>query len=102
MTMNCPQSGPWQGEAGFMYDPTAGALLTRVRADREVAPGLAVFGEVAEGVSGLAAGPAGRIGTGAPSPPLRESPRHLRGGPGFPAVGERPLVTGRGRPLPGT
>src|SRR3989442_4046513 len=83
-----------------MYDPTAGALLTRVRADREVAPGLAVFGEVAEGVSGLAAGPAWRIGTVASSPPLRTSLSYLVGSPDFPAVGNASLFTGRSGPLP--
>jgi len=99
MTMNFPQSGPWQGEAGFMYDPTAGALLTRVRADREVAPGLAVFGEVAEGVSGLAAGPAWRIGTVASSPTLTTSLSYLVVSPDFPAVGNASLFTGRSGPL---
>src|SRR2546428_1408291 len=99
MTMTFPQSGPWQGEAGFMYDPTAGALLTRVRADREVAPGLAVFGEVAEGVSGLAAGPAWRIGTVASSPTLTTSLSYLVVSPEFPAVGNASLFTGRSGPL---
>jgi len=99
MTMTFPQSGPWQGEAGLMYDPTAGALLTRVRADREVAPGLAVFGEVAEGVSGLAAGPAWRIGTVASSPTLTTSLSYLVVSPDFPAVGNAALFTGRSGPL---
>src|SRR2546428_743502 len=70
MTLSFPPVGVWQAEAGFMYDPTAGALLTRERADREVAPGLALFGEVADGVSGIAAGPAVRVGpVASPAPP---------------------------------
>src|SRR3989475_10346423 len=82
-----------------MYDPTAGALLTRVRADREVAPGLALFGEVADGVSGLAAGPAWRIGTVASSPTLTTSLSYLVVSPDFPAVGNASLFTGRRGPL---
>ena len=99
MTLSFPRVGFWQAEAGFMYDPTAGALLTRVRADREVAPGLALFGEVADGVSGIAAGPAWRIGTVASSPTLTTSLSYLVVSPDFPAVGNAALFTGRSGPL---
>src|SRR3989442_4454875 len=99
MTLSCARVGFWQAEAGFMYDPTAGALLTRVRADREVAPGLALFGEVADGVSGIAAGPAWRIGTVASSPTLTTSLSYLVVSPDFPAVGNAALFTGRSGPL---
>jgi len=99
MTMLFPQSGPWQSEVGLLYDPTGGAVLTRVRADREVAPGLAIFGEVAQGVSGLAAGPAWRIGTVASSSTLAASLSYLVVSPDFPAVGNASLFTGHSGPL---
>src|SRR3989454_2943991 len=99
MTMLFPQSGSWQSEVGLLYDPTIGALLTRVRADRDVAPGLGVFGEVAEGVSGFGSGPAWRIGTVASSPTLSTSLSYLVVDTDFPAVGNATLFTGRSGPL---
>src|SRR5436309_3597970 len=99
MTMLFPQSGPWQSEVGLLYDPTGGAVLTRVRADREVAPGLAIFGEVAQGVSGLTAGPAWRLGTVSSSSTLAASLSYLVVSPDFPAVGNASLFTGHSGPL---
>lgn len=99
MTMAFPQSGLWQAEAGLLYDPTIGAVLTRVRADREVAPGLGVFGEAALGVSGLGSGPAWRVGTVASSSSLSTSLSYLVVGADFPAVGNASLFTGRSGPL---
>src|SRR5205809_7774718 len=77
MTMLFPQSGPWQSEVGLLYDPTIGVLLTRVRADREMAPGLAIFGETALGASGPGSGPAWRVGAVASSPTSSTSLSHL-------------------------
>jgi len=99
MTMLFPQSGPWQSEVGLLYDPTIGVLLTRVRADREMAPGLAIFGETALGASGPGSGPAWRIGAVASSPTLSTSLSYLVVGADFPAVGNATLFTGRSGPL---